>query len=278
MTREDIHSPRNLTPENYMAVGFVDFHQDGSKARIATLARVREQHGSRWSKVHNASDQCNHCGAYLRYAVILLHIPTNELMFVGETCLGNRFERTAEEFHAMRKNAELDRHQHRIKTAREAWIEANRPVFEHLEAFAPTNSFYADLLAKLGRYGELSLNQAAAVERNMARDIEARDRKLAEATIERGPVPTGRIEITGKVLTTKWVEGFAYNQSTLKMLVELENGSKVWGTVPSRINDLERGDTVTFTATVEASNDDASFGFFKRPTGAQLTKATEEAA
>lgn len=278
MAREDIHSPRNLITEDYIFVGAIDFHQDASKARIAILARIKSDHGSRWSRVHDASGQCNHCGAHLRYAAILKHLPTGELMFVGETCLANRFERATIEFQAMREVASLDRAAQRIKTAREAWIEANRPVFEHLEAFAPTNSFYADLLAKLGRYGELSLNQAAAVERNMARDIEARDRKLAEATIERGPVPTGRIEITGKVLTTKWVEGFAYNQSTLKMLVELDNGSKVWGTVPSRISDLERGDTVSFTATVEASNDDASFGFFKRPTGAQLTKATEEAA
>lgn len=274
MTRTDIHRPTALVTEDYVFVGAVDFHPDGSAHRIATLARVKETHGSNWSRVHGASDQCNHCGAHLRYAAIMRHVPTGELMFVGETCLDNRFGRATAEFHAMRKQAELDRAAQRIKTMREAWIEANTDVHAHMVAFAPTNSFYSDLLAKLNTYGELTENQTNAVARNMQRDIDNKARREADAARERGPVPTGRVVIEGTVLSTKWVNGFAYDQSTLKMLVELANGSKVWGTVPSRnMEQIERGVTVAFTATVEASKDDESFGFFKRPTVATVTKA-----
>lgn len=278
MTRTDVHSPSNLITEDYIFLGAIDFHRDGSTERIATLARIREAHGSKWSRVHGASDQCNHCGAHLRYAAIMLHEPTGTLMFVGETCLDNRFGRATSEFHALRKQAELDRTVQHINAEREAWIAKYPEVHAYLEANRESNSFYHDLLRKIDKYGGLTPNQTAAVERGMVRDAEAKARRDAEVTKTRGPVPTGRIEITGTVLSTKWVQGFAYNQSTLKMLVELENGSKVWGTVPSRNeNDIERGVKVTFTATVEASKDDASFGFFKRPTVATIT-TSEEAA
>ena len=104
------------------------------------------------------------------------------------------------------------------------------------------------------------------------------------------PVPTGRIEVSGTVLSAKYVDG-AYG-SVLKMLVE-GDGWKVWGSVPQNIadqvyaefysGDRDRaldgksvwtvtlpGRSVTFTATVKASADDPSFGFFSRPAKAML--------
>ena len=69
------------------------------------------------------------------------------------------------------------------------------------------------------------------------------------------------------MLSTKWVEnGFG---GSLKMLVQHEDGWKVWGSVPSSI-DVDKGSRVRFTATVEQSNDDALFGFFKRPAKAEV--------
>lgn len=82
----------------------------------------------------------------------------------------------------------------------------------------------------------------------------------------------GKQTITGTVITVK-------DQSSdwgwsLKMLVKDDRGFKVWGSVASSI--LEqcdssvhlKGKRVTFTATLKASDDDAKFGFFKRPTKA----------
>ena len=64
--------------------------------------------------------------------------------------------------------------------------------------------------------------------------------------------------------------------TTHKMLVG-GNGWKVWGTYPTKLYDAEKGDTVRFVATVEASEDDAAFGFFKRPKACEIVKVAETA-
>ena len=47
----------------------------------------------------------------------------------------------------------------------------------------------------------------------------------------------------------------------------------MWGTKPSEISTATRGDVVAFTATVSASDDDDSFGFYSRPTKAHIIAA-----
>ncbi|QDF14241.1 ssDNA binding protein [Microbacterium phage IAmGroot] len=79
-------------------------------------------------------------------------------------------------------------------------------------------------------------------------------------------VPTGRVVIEGVVLAKKLQES-AYG-STFKLLIE-GDGWKVWGTEPRAI-DAHKGDRVRLTATVEASADDAAFGFYSRPTKAEV--------
>lgn len=81
------------------------------------------------------------------------------------------------------------------------------------------------------------------------------------------PCPTGRVVITGEVLSTKLQE--SYYGSTWKMLVKDDRGFKVWGSIPSSL-DASRGCRVTFTAAIEPSNDDDKFGFYKRPTKAEI--------
>ena len=61
------------------------------------------------------------------------------------------------------------------------------------------------------------------------------------------------------------------------MLVRDDRGFKLWGTVPASLgyselgeHSLTKGDRISFTATLEQSNDDPKFGFFKRPTKAEL--------
>jgi hypothetical protein len=87
------------------------------------------------------------------------------------------------------------------------------------------------------------------------------------------PCPTGRVEITGKILTIKLQEG--YYGDTWKMLVKDDRGFKVWGSIPSSLH-ATRGARVTFMAAVEPSRDDDKFGFYKRPTKA--VNLSEEAA
>jgi len=87
-------------------------------------------------------------------------------------------------------------------------------------------------------------------------------------------ITAGKQIITGEIISTKVVDGFAYGQRVIKMVVKDDRGFKVWGTVPQSIldanNESLKGQRVTFTATVQASNDDDKFGFFKRPTKAAI--------
>ena len=74
-------------------------------------------------------------------------------------------------------------------------------------------------------------------------------------------VPTGNVEIEGTIKTVKFVEAYG----SYKIRVVSDAGWAVWGTLPKAIRRAEVGDRVRFTATVEPSKDDATFGFFKRP-------------
>ncbi len=88
---------------------------------------------------------------------------------------------------------------------------------------------------------------------------------------EAEPLPEGRYEITGEILSTKWYYSADYGD-TLKMLVKLENGHRVYGTVPAALDHAElEGQTVTFTGTVKRSDSDESYGYFSRPTITQPT-------
>ena len=99
------------------------------------------------------------------------------------------------------------------------------------------------------------------------------------------PVPTGRTTITGPVLSWKTVtNSFSYYaEDILKIVVEDQRGFRVFGTCPKTLAqayafgmDALRGQLVTFTAQLEPSADDPHFGFFKRPTRAQVLDGSED--
>jgi len=125
-----------------------------------------------------------------------------------------------------------------------------------------------DMSVKLTKYGRLSPKQA-----DFARDLhkrslqsmqwaEERAAKKAKLIAEGIRAPEGRTEVSGTVISTKVVStNFG---SVLKCLVELPTGAKVWGTVPMSA-DSQKGSKVCFVATFEPSNDDPTFGFYKRP-------------
>jgi len=100
-------------------------------------------------------------------------------------------------------------------------------------------------------------------------DIEAR--RAAERLLK-GDAPEGRTAVKGKILAIKEHEraSYSYYDSGFdwKMLVEMENKSTVWGTVPSSL-DADVGDVVEFTATFEVAQNDKTHAYFKRPSKAK---------
>ena len=102
-----------------------------------------------------------------------------------------------------------------------------------------------------------------------AQEQQKSEREKRDEAHEAGEdAPEGRIVITGIVLAFK-LQSSQFGD-TPKMLVQDDRGFRVWGSVPKSLDDAERENRITFTATVTASDRDAKFGFFKRPTKAEI--------
>lgn len=281
--RNDPHSPANLVTEDYEYIFAEVNHIDGVPGWVLRLGDFGLEMSRR---IHSddtmgrGTHQCHHCGARLNYFAVLEHKPTGKLIVVGETCLDNRFERSTADFQKLRKQAELDRAKMRIKKAVAAFVDANPDLaFMADKDHEHTNGFVADVSRKLRLYGELSERQVEAVRKSIVRDAEYAARKAQEAADraaeELSPVIEGKQQVSGEVLSTRWQDSdFG---SVKKMLVKDDRGFKVWGTVPSNILDTEKGDRVVFSATITKSDDDESFGFYKRPTKAINLTEKEEA-
>ena len=95
-------------------------------------------------------------------------------------------------------------------------------------------------------------------------------RKAREAERESEVVSdclTGRVEVAGVVTSTdSRANDFGVRYV---MTVKDDRGFRVWGTIPSAINPSV-GDRVAFTATVEKSDKDSTFGFYTRPSKARM--------
>ena len=275
MTRTDIHRPAALITEDYEYVLAYDQHpEEGDRRALqAYLART----GRTFGENHSAGS-CYHCGARARYVAVLLHKPTGDLIKVGEQCLDNRFTLATPAFHALRKAAQLNRERQAIKTARLAWFaeDTQREMAYNWATEQVNAGSYGwegtrhSFVHKINRYGSTSDKFVAMIIRDMERTAEREARRAAEAETAR-PVVTGKVQVTGEVLSVKFQDN-AYG-GRMVMTVRDDRGFKVWGSVPSAIDSVERGERVTFTATVEASDTDETFGFYKRPTKASILEA-----
>ena len=156
-------------------------------------------------------------------------------------------------------------------------------------------------IAESKEIGEKALGLAvyapAGTEKHRVSVAEMDARREAEEAARAGatPCPSGKVQVEGKVLSFRVVEN-EYG-STLKMRVVTDGGWTVWGTVPASIADkweeveeddgyifdrlvegVKAGDRVRFCATVSPSDDDELFGFFKRPTKAEIIERVEVAS
>jgi hypothetical protein len=159
-----------------------------------------------------------------------------------------------------KRDAEIAAKRAEIAKERAAFEAANADFVTRL--LAPSeNAFIFELRAKLDQFGTLTAVQVTAANNVFARE----DSEKSAA-----PCPIGRVEITGLILSTKYVStGFG---DVCKMLVQHETGFKVWGSAPGGLNGELKGRKVAFTAAVEPSKDDPKFGFFKRPTKARFVE------
>jgi hypothetical protein len=182
--------------------------------------------------------RCDHCGAGpLRYGVEFLHVPSNTVIAVGVKCAGRLALSSRTELE-IRKLAE-DR---RRVMKRDAWRKAdprNEAAYDFLFTRLENGDygfggFYHSLMHKLNRYGGLTENQLAAIEKSINRQAEFEARKAEEPQPET-PLAEGKREVEGVIVSTKVQEGYMPGESVVKMLVKQDDLNKVWGTVPQAL-------------------------------------------
>ena len=276
MPTPTVHNPTHFDPSHYEVVDYLDnkrpayWGQDIESFEADVKfweADMERTFGVDWRKKIR---RCVHCGnGRVRWITATRHLPTDTVVVFGSDCT-ERLDfanKMAWKLAVLKSKAEAGHAKMKIWKKRVAFLEATPAFAAAIETAKADvhakNTFVHDVIGKLNTYGSLSVRQVEAVLKSLARDVEMASKKATEAAEVKGPAPTGRVTVTGEVLSTKTVDGF-YG-STLKMLLKLDNGSRVWLTVPGKAV-ADKGNLLTVTATFEASKDDVSFAFGKRPT------------
>lgn len=226
---------------------------------------------------------CDHCGAHFLWGCAYLHVPTGTLVHVGHTCASNSFDYSSRQSslkaRASKRLAELRAFaKKRLVRSEKFWAE-NPSLRESLPAALETDHYISrDLKANFEKWGSLSEKQVALVFK-LEKDVAEKAARAAEEAANpksKEPVPNTkeRITITGTFISCKWQRS-DYGD-TLKCLVEDDRGFRLWGTYPSALPELSRGDRVTFCAKVTRSDKDDYFGFTSRPTKAKVLSCESE--
>jgi len=223
------------------------------------------------------------------YTVLFYHQKTNTYVRMGQDCAQKCEMGDERAFKAFKAGIDDARKLHAGKTKAKATLaefglDRAWTVYEEtlkIGAFVAQKeeATIFDLVGKLISYGSLSDKQTDFL-RGLLTRIDTRAERMVQREQERAsakPCPTGRLDITGIVLSVKETESdFG---PCIKMTVKSDDGWVCYGTVPSNLSlfqdgdvqrGLKHGDRVTFTAALTPSDRDNKFGFFKRPTCAKL--------
>jgi hypothetical protein len=294
MTRKDAHRPSEIIPQDYefVAQEYMKLNSFGDcvvmqQERAKIKAHMAKTGGNYASHQHGGN--CMVCGSVNAvYTVIFYHGLSNSYVRMGTDCavkcdMGN--ELAFRSFRAGIKDAR-DNHAGKAKAANlladhglgEAWnIFVRFSAVPSLDTPNEENTI-VDVVGKLVKYGSISDKQYSFLQMLLER-ISTRAARMAQREAERAaakPCPSGKIKITGTVLGTKMQ--FSDFGDVLKMTVKSDEGWVVYGSVPSCMRYFKDGAQcgpakdarIEFTATITVSDKDIKFGFFKRPTQAQL--------
>lgn len=295
MTRTDIHRPAEFDPTDYRVIDYLDNQRpkppvtgnaDALEAYArwvaAWEARIFE-HFPDWrtgGDDHASIFTCNHCGhPGIRYVAVVEHVPSGARLAFGEIC-AERCELPGRD--AFRRKyaydaAERERRKHEREIELAEFRAGAGDVADFLAGLnddygSREPEFLLSLKSQLTRKGTLSEKQVEAARKFLVKRQERTERFAAESAALEGvpPVPEGRFTVEGMIASMK------PGTFGLQMLVKLDDGNKVWGPVPEALagsygtDPAEVGQRVRFNGTVQRSNKDEHFGFFKNPRKAEV--------
>lgn len=269
MARTDIHRPGAMNSSDYIVLALIYVFEDVDNEGNIFMNAEMEPLSGRFEELDCPMEStweghkrmvCDHCGHSVKWTCIIEHKSTGQILEVGRDCV-KRFltinwtltEKIIRDRIDGKNNIQRWLRIHPDQTELMAWAESD-------------NGIAGDMRRKLYRYGSLSDKQIEFMKKLHQEQIERVAMLAAKVICD---CPEGKIEVCGKVVSIKTVENpFSRWGSITKMLIEDPRGFKVWGTKPESIYDAQKGDLVRFSATIERSEKDASFGIFKRPTKA----------
>ena len=168
----------------------------------------------------------------------------------------NRRKKAREASAAKREAARLDRVA-KIEKIAAQWRQDNAELVSALANYQGSNKYLIEYRDSL----ECDTFYLGDSQSDFAQEKLAEEQDLVE-------VEAGRREITGTLLATKRVESrFGV---TYKMMLQCD-GYRLFGTIPAALSDIEIGDVVSMTATVEPQ--DQGFAYFSRPAKAKAAIA-----
>jgi len=207
-------------------------------------------------------EHCTHCGTRLKHGSVYRH-NSGELVVIGPTCVDRL------EFESCNQ-IQAEHIANRLRLARlRSLMKRNwrwKIVGEFLIENEQKNPIIGDMLNKLNKYFSLSRRQIAFARKLVRQHCESAARK-AELEAKKSNAPDwedGRQEIEGQVLSCKWKDSDW--GGSLKLLIELDDGRRCWGSAPQKWIDADKPKTIRITAGFSPSRDDKKFAFFKRPT------------
>ena len=308
---------REIPTENLklVAIAWVDIEQyEDSEGgdHLSAVCRHDAYPGSeaeydKWCEVQSVDTDwsCSICGHSLKYNCVVQDTATGLFYDIGRDCCQNLqvLQSSLGWLDTKQANAAkcvaAGKKVQKARTAgdvREAEFAIAKPeigsAFTYAKSFPNNHALWhkvswhittlRDLRSKVRQYGSLSEKQEAFALDLHKQAIETIDASVNEVAIREAAIaagvraPEGRQTVKGTIKSIKWVDsdfGGAY-----KTLVELDNGTRVYGTLPSnQISEsyetsqgwiafaAEKDDKVDITATFEVSQKDILFGFFKRP-------------
>ncbi len=271
--RTDIHRPSMMNPTDYVVLAVALVYQmesDTSTSGVETVCEMEEE-SPLWSEMgrptsstwnEHREDQCDHCGARLKYECVVLHKATGDIITVGRDCVSRFF------------NIEWSNRE-QLARARARRVANTAKLFTSFpDAADAINWVLNGDGAKKKLFRDIVENACG----NGFEPTRAQvDCIVAGYAVSLAPITykTGRQTITGTIVAAKAErDNFSHYESyKWHITIQQENGVRYYGTLPSALSPFDhtlihyvKGKTITLTATIEAV--DSAFATYSRPSKA----------